>query len=348
MKLALSLGDRSRRVLVRLAMAAFAAVVALLIGEGALRVLDRARPETRYYVGEQRSRESDNFVADQDTGWRMRPSHRFQWITDGRAVEYQSDEKGFRVALRGESDSGPFPSSAGRLVVCGDSFAFGTGVTFQETFGAQVAVGLGLVATNLAMPGFGVDQVARSVTHQALRERPSLLLVALYPEDFDRSFTAYRVKEGFAKPRFELDADGLREQNERDRPWGLWRACSERSHLIQALRIAVRRIGREHGTLEWWRLNEALLDSICGAAGARGVPIAFAFIPSKFWRPFPALRAWAEDRGVVLLDPVIDSDLDPSGMYYERDAHLNAEGHRRLGAWFTEQVRARFPDLEYP
>lgn len=335
--------DRLRRWLGRLLLSLLAMCVAVLVCEGALRLLDRARPVPRYYPGEQTPRESQNFVAAPDTGWKMRPDHRFRWDTDGRSVEYRSDLDGFRI----EADGGDDPSGLGAdpLVVCGDSFAFGTGVSLRESFGAILADGLGLPQRNLAMPGFGVDQVACSVREQAFDRPASLLLVALYPEDFERSFTAFREKEGFAKPRFELATEGLRPQTSADRPWLPWRWCVDRSRVVAALRIAERRIGRAHGRLGWWRLNEALLDQVVSDSRTADVPVVLAFIPSRLWRPFPALRAWAAQNDVMILDPVGDSDLDPSGLYYERDLHLNAEGHRQLGEWFLGRVRARFPDL---
>jgi hypothetical protein len=324
-------------VLARVGVASIALLAALGAAEATLHVFDLARPEPRYHVGEQSTRESANFAVDDDTGWRMRPDHAFEWATESQMVLYRSDAAGFRVGSAGTS------SAPGELVLCGDSFAFGTGVDFDECFGAIVARELDLPLRNFGMPGFGVDQIVLSVERHALPRQPALLLVALYDADFARSFSAFRPVEKFTKPRYVLDDGKLRAQTPDDAPPALAKWVESNSRVFALLRSIDRRIGLSYGCFPWWELNEALLDRMLASAQLAGLPrdrIVLIYVPSKLWRPFPALAEFAKSRGVRLLDPVADSDLGPDGLYYERDSHLNRAGHAAFGAWIASRLKA--------
>jgi hypothetical protein len=178
---------------------------ALGLAEIALRILRRGDPiHPPAYVGQYVNRPSKNFDSDLDTGWRMRPNHEFNWSIDGHMNTYRSNRQGFRSERN-------FLDSPGMLIaVTGDSFTWGTGVDYGETFGALIEKNLDrVVVDNFAMPGFGVDQMWMSVRHQILPLHPSLVVVAFIDEDFSRSLMAYREVEGFNKPRFILSSGTL-------------------------------------------------------------------------------------------------------------------------------------------
>ena len=87
------------------------------------------------------------------------------------------------------------------IALVGDSFSFGSGVEYDDTFGAllddQLAEG---VVLNFAMPGYGIDQMWMTIRHEVIPRRPDFAVVAFVDEDFARGLTAFRPREGF-KPR---------------------------------------------------------------------------------------------------------------------------------------------------
>jgi hypothetical protein len=175
-------------------------LIAISMTEGGLRFSKKFEPEPRCDVGERQDYPSRNFTVDAFTGWKMTPGTRFSWITPEYKSSYSANSQGFR------SPSDFLPDEQRRkIVVLGDSFTFGTGVEYNETFGNQLELGLpGSVVYNLAMPGFGIDQMWLSIRHQALPLQPALVIVGLCDADFSRSQTAYRSRERRNKPAFKL------------------------------------------------------------------------------------------------------------------------------------------------
>ena len=83
---------------VRRRILAVVGAVGLALGalELALRVVERYEPEPIWYVGELENQPSENFAIDSETGWRMRPDHRFTRPAAGVEIEYLSDGEGLR------------------------------------------------------------------------------------------------------------------------------------------------------------------------------------------------------------------------------------------------------------
>lgn len=73
--------------------------------------------------GEHEPRHSENFEADEQTGWRMRPSREFAYPTEGKRFYYVSDTEGFRTL--GMPD--PANEARRRILISGDSYAWGYG-----------------------------------------------------------------------------------------------------------------------------------------------------------------------------------------------------------------------------
>ena len=148
-------------------------IVSLGIAEFLARQFFDISASPPFYVGEFENRASENFVVDEHTGWRMRSSHTFMWRIgeDGEEHTYKSNVDGFR--------SNQEFSQQGPVVLLGDSFTFGTGVTYENTFGALLENHLGTAPVyNFAMPGFGIDQMWMALQYQASRFAPKLVVVA--------------------------------------------------------------------------------------------------------------------------------------------------------------------------
>lgn len=180
------------------------------------------------------------------------------------------------------------------------------------------------------MPGFGLDQAWLSLRHKGLPSGADLAIVTIYPDDLERSFSAFRQAEGFAKPAFELREGKLVERGPGDCPGIVVRFLERSSRWFALYRRLGQRIGRELGGGSWWQLNAAILDAMRADAKAADVPLLFIHIPFETWLPFPALADYMQRTGTPFLDLYEAFGDRHSEFYYAKDGHLNAAGHRRL------------------
>jgi hypothetical protein len=310
------------------------AVVALDAGLRFVPGLWYVRPHPRAYVGEYTSRVSPNFVADSLIGWRIRPGHQFRWRMGGRVTRYVANPQGFRSP----HDFGIRPRGT-LIALLGDSFTFGTGVDYEQTFGARLeAADSGRTVFNFALPGFGTDQMWMALRHQALPLAPDLIVVAFVDQDLDRSLTAYRPVEGFTKPTFVLDGDSLRSETPADRPSGLVRALERHSTLWTAAREATRRMGFRRPVGSWWHTNAALFRAMAGDAREAGVPIVFVRIPTQLPLPFPSWRALMAELNAHHLDLAHPDSLPDHPILFPADGHIDSAGHAFVAARLSPMV----------
>jgi len=291
------------------------------------------------HAGDLASRPSPHFEPDPELGWRMRPAHVFEKPDPtGAVVAYRSDADGFRRGSADESRDDGRPL----LVTAGDSFAFGWDVPYEDVFGTRLAARLGWRTRNVAMPGYGLDQAWTAVREVALGWKPSLVVLGLFLEDFERSRTAYRMVEGFAKPRFLLRDGALVPETPDDAPGALGRWLEAR-RVVRFLDAGLRHAGRFVELGPWWSLNGAILAALRDDCAAAGVPLVVLFVPDDRWRSFPALAPHLERAGVACIDPVALHPTPPPHLYFEgtgHPEHLARAGHAFLAelleAWWRE------------
>lgn len=145
------------------------------------------------------------------------------------------------------------PAGARRVVVLGDSIAFGTGVTDHETFAYQLGR-RGLAVSNLAVPGWGIDQSLLRFEREGVLLRPAVvaLNVCLANDLADNMLASYLYDGGWPKPYFTVEEGRLRLHDahvHRSPARRAWRALWERSHLLNLLaapRAAVLEVDRAH------------------------------------------------------------------------------------------------------
>jgi hypothetical protein len=261
----------------------------------------------------------------------MRRSHVFESRIDDHRNTYRSNRQGFRS----ERDFDDPPNVL--IAAVGDSFTWGTGVEYGETFGNLIERNLGgATVYNFAMPGFGLDQMWMSVRHQILPLRPSLVVVAFIDADFGRSLMAYREVEGFKKPRFILSSGKLRPQTSGDVPNRLSTMLAAHSQLWSA---TIRSISRVR---ESWPLNAAILEAIASDCGQEGVPILFVRLPERKSKPSESLARLLGSRGLPFIDiPALHSPLQD--IHFKMDGHINAEGHAFVAEAITDWIKQSQP-----
>lgn len=310
----------------------------LLAAEGLLRRWDPG------YVERRRNNAVDRLHAYSEAyGWAPRPGAHA--IENGAPT--QINAAGYRgplVAAR--------PGPRRRVVLLGDSTAFGYGVRDEETY-ARLLEGLAAVeVVNLGVEGFGPDQSLLRLEREGLPLEPAEVLMSLCLEnDFaDAALPVFLYDGRHPKPWFALEGDGLALQADHLRlspvaRLGLW--LSERSQLYLRLSSA---LAPRPGRGEPWRQrrDRALADAGAAVervarlllrqrdvAAARGARYTLLLQPGKesYNRGSELaerLRARLEPAGVALLDLAAahraagrrfaDFAFDPTG-------HLSAAGH---------------------
>jgi hypothetical protein len=178
---------------------------------------------------------------------------------------------GGRVTLNARGYRGrelplPKPVDRTRVVVLGDSIAFGYGVSDEQAFPhLLMARNQGIEAVNLGVEGYGPGQELLVLQREGLREDPDVVVLAVcLRNDFVDAVLPVALYDGVSpRPRFRLVEGSLVLDDAAMRQSGAGRVLqglSDRSHLFNRLSALVPR--REEPEDVGWRQRkqEALRD----------------------------------------------------------------------------------------
>lgn len=141
---------------------------------------------------------------DPQLGWAHRPGQEGIFETDQVRTHVRINEKGLRDAERQYERSG----DTKRILVIGDSFAWGFGVEEADRFSELLSDSLGAEVINASVSGYSTDQNLLWLRHEGIRYDFDLLVGVFpgndhYDNHLSRNYFVYH------KPRFELVADTL-------------------------------------------------------------------------------------------------------------------------------------------
>ena len=209
-------------------------------------------------------------------GWRSRPNF--------RNVEPMFGSRHVSTNAKGARGRRDYPYERGeksRIVVIGDSFAFGWGVSDDETYSALVERSLPDVEViNLGIGGYGTDQMLLMLRSEGLKYQPDLIVVGVVTADSPRNLVAFR---DFAKPVFVLRGETLvLEGTPVPEPQSVLAAEPWRPKLWDLLQI----LGTRFEEMRGWRreryerLTWAILKRIQTEGQAAGARVLFLFAPA--------------------------------------------------------------------
>jgi hypothetical protein len=147
------------------------------------------------------------------------PQAEDNFVTDpmvGRVIARQGTSrhptKGFIITIgeHGIRQNGGTPprGERPRILVVGDSFAFGDGVSDEHTWPAALEQRSGGRVINAGMIGFGVDQAVLRAEQLIDVYHPDTIVLGFIPHDVLRCEMSYW--SGFSKPYFDVAPSGLR------------------------------------------------------------------------------------------------------------------------------------------
>jgi len=210
------------------------------------------------------------FTRDRDERLRYRLTPGFDMELDGRRYRVSS------LGLRGAALASQPEEGARRVVVLGDSFAFGLGVDEDETFSAQLEALLGergrrTEVANLGVPGYHSGQELAWLLRAGFALDPDLVLLLYYGNDeikeafqYDPSF---RVLYGDALP-VPYPLKGLLARSAIYR----WLARADVGRLRR--RGDLSSLGSRH-----WPVTEDRLERMFRACAQRDTPLVVANLP---------------------------------------------------------------------
>jgi hypothetical protein len=133
-------------------------------------------------------------------GWSLRPDYRGRW-ENGETFSVN------HAAYRGRELHGPPRAGVTRIVMLGDSIAFGTGVGDEETFAQLLQEARPeLEVANLAVSGYGTDQALLRLEHEGFALRPGVVVLhfCLANDFVDNMLDSYLYDGRTPKPYFVI------------------------------------------------------------------------------------------------------------------------------------------------
>ena len=268
------------------------------------------------------------FQPDEDLGWKLIPNLRqMRKNANGRLVEVGTNAQGFRGRMHWDTTKGR------KVLVLGDSFAFGEGVALEERFDSILDQKESFSVVNRGVPGFGTGQalLAGRDRIQELAVGDDLILLTYSNDFYD---LARRSFAGRARPTFRHDGDKLIVG-----PAAVtWREQLRDKSYILSLLLRMFEEQRTFSLSDLKKSSElysSLIDSFLVPLARRGVRVHLVHHgttgerePEHRAQIVGAIRSACATPEILCLS--LDQQLD-KGSYFLDDGHWTAEGHAVVG-----------------
>ena len=250
------------------------------------------------------------------------------------------------------------PASRRRMLLLGDSFAWGFGVDYGERI-SEILERLHpeWEVINAGVNGYGTDQELLYLRERTEGLDPDLVLVLFHPNDFENNASSEQY--WYFKPHFEVVAGGLELRNvpvpfasigQRVR-----RLVLGRSYLGQAVFSLWRRLSgtsapREGSSIEGRPTSERrtpptgvtvrLIHELQTECVARGIPIVLISTPMRDeLREIVAAAADATGMPFHALDAAF-TNTDTAATHFRHDEHWTPHGHEVAAASISHFLEA--------
>jgi GDSL-like Lipase/Acylhydrolase family len=335
--------------------------------EGSVRALWPQNLRTEYVGG------ASIAIPDDQLGHRLRPHARSRVSGPEFAVEYVHNGEGLRDQARHPL---PKPEGRTRILVLGDSFAYGAGNDYQESWPV-------LFERRLLAAGYPVDVVKAGVPGYDTRTEALYLERIFTDYDPDIVLLAFLPNDLFTNGPFEAAGDDLDGDQSPIRAVG--GKASDLHSLILAKRLLMAsdwlylRLYLMTRRAEYFatppsatlrrqiEVTKALLERVQSFCEQRGRHLAVLSIPQQFQVLAPE-RAQALGVDVEAIDRVFAAfgseqgftwwpalprlreryRADADDLFFRFDGHLNNRGNRAVAEYLAEVLVERFADELQP
>ncbi len=295
-------------------------------------------------------------------GWAHRPGYAGTFGKDAGRVNVRVNSKG----LRDREIAFSRTEGRGRILVVGDSFAWGLGVKADQIFTERMEAQLGDVdVINAGVSGYSTDQELLWLENDGMKYQPDLVLLVLSGNDdaLNRRSVAYFV---YPKPFFDLTPGGdlVLRNVPVPRASGVRRLAYFASRRSGFINFAVGRVsvGRsaitrradkrpsggvpgEPAAGSSYALTTALIERMRDSATAGGARFLIV-ATGMFWSggspgTFEDLLAELTSRHFEILNIEADGAFRPQTMRLPGDGHWNAAGHEFVAKQILHVIERR-------
>jgi len=308
--------------------------------EIAVRLMHRAPPLNQQFPG---------MVPDPYLPYRPAPNG--VWIGPSASGEFSFEARHSSLGLRDVEHSAKKPPGSFRILGLGDSFTYGTGAAFEDTYLVRLE---GLLnqrpgahpkteIIKAGIPRYFPEPERLFLEHYGLAFEPDLVIVTFTPNDvIDTHMGLDAVKpseDGFLMTREASELGGLGH-------WLFVHSHAARMALAKwvAHRIWTRDpifwndvyVANGHHEKSWEKVEEEY-RRMADLAGSRGARLVIVQIPEhgpwdkpEFSYPAARLSAWAAANDAFFIDtlPALAAASSSEKLYWDTDPHCNAAGYR--------------------
>ena len=303
-----------------------------------------------------RATESDRLIDyDVELGWvNMKNRRAVDRYGPGKHATHNA--MGLRAAREYTRE---IPPGRYRVLFIGDSFTYGIDVGDDSTYIAQLErQAPSIEPVNMAVAGYGVDQMYLSFLRNQSQLDANLLVLAFIGDDLRRmKLNAFLTQ--YPKPRLFLQGDGLRVANVPVPAWGLTARSSWRSEfpnstaLVQILRSINDVFVQRYDPLP---VAERVFTSLNDTARDRNLRFAVGYLPAQSDVTGPAanpdaaeLSAWAFGAQIPFFDltdrfkAAVKARSAP--LFVKDGKHYSEAGHTVVAELMLDSLRAAFPEV---
>ena len=300
------------------------------------------------------------FVSDPGYGVRWNQSN-----VDTR--HYVPDEYNVRITtnstgMRGSTEHAVQPSpGVRRILILGDSFAFGYGVEDSDVISAVLSSMLNGSAPespryetiNLAVSGFGQAEELVTYEERGRAYRPAIVAILYFDNDIGNNVVSQVYVEGADGAVSRTGKSYLPGSRMQERLYAIppirwlfehsqaWNLVPNRlSMLVQDALLRQQGMAKfDDATTPAVGLTRALLRQLVTEIRADGAAVFFVIVPNQHGMRtnFPLTADEVAAAGATLIDGRDFLTLDD---YYHRDGHWRPSGHRKAAEQLARQIRS--------
>ena len=304
------------------------------------------------------SPERDRFWKyDSLLGWSHEPGQEGIFETPQFRTVVRINEKGLRDRQRSYERQ----NDSERILVLGDSFAWGYGVEESERFSQLLEEELGVEVINAGISGYSTDQELLWYKNEGIKYETDLVVLVMAGNDVGDN-EQQLVSTIYHKPKFVIEEGQLILTNypvPKTSPQGkIVYSLSQRSalafFLVQRYFDLLALYGKTkidsdyvsspvasiNAEREPFKLTIALIDEIRNIAESRQAK--FMIVTTDQWWNYPSEETYKDfvialqGEGFVVLDVELMPGFDPDKMLIPDDGHWNQSGH----AFVAEKIKA--------
>jgi lysophospholipase L1-like esterase len=335
----------------------FSLVFAGILGEGLLRIVDH--PLSKPFVDRNTWQEPSDIL-----GFKMAPN--FEGIGPvGSWVKTNSEGVRDNVEHPWVKDSGTI-----RILGIGDSFAFGWGVSLEETFlkkleyNLKQLTGREIETINAGVPQWDLNHYYVYLKNIGIRYSPDIILLTYFFNDIPQFiqetipadpeyYRQVQYKGGIFRSSalfnfLKSQADDLRRKNKLGRVDFLSTLEARRPELIQQSTHLLLSNSKQAQTRSSFHILKRLLEKIQAIVQKNNSHLLVMFVPDvaqthhgELQYINQVLASLTEEMHIPFVDitPVFESVSDPRVFYFwPRDWHTNAKGHEKMAEALTPLV----------